>query len=393
MRGQYDGYREIDGVAPGLAHRDLRRAAAGDRELALGRRAVLHPHRQAPAGQETEVRLVFKHPPRLRVHPEHAAAARSRARSCSRSTRAPASGWSSTPTAPTARAPARSSSTWSSPRRAARTRPRTRCCCTPRSSATAPLHAPGQRRGDLAGRRSRCSTRPPPVTPYEPGSWGPPEARAAGQRLRRLARAWLPELHRERRPAAQRRSGDGGARRLGAAAHRAPTQIAAPSSASSSACSRRPCARRGSSAPSRSRRSPASSCAARSRRPTRRGSPPAASLSSPSAVAGSAVASSRRSQRAAGTAPARRPPSPAASRDLLGGRLEPLDLLDDHARPPLVLVVDPAPDEHDRVVDAARRALARACCRRPPARPIPRGRRASRTSSGRPSWSGSAWPG
>ena len=40
----------IDGVAPGLDHRDLRRAAARDRELALVGRPVLHPHRQAPAG-------------------------------------------------------------------------------------------------------------------------------------------------------------------------------------------------------------------------------------------------------------------------------------------------------------------------------------------------------
>ena len=36
---------------PGLPDRDLRRAAAGDRRLALVGRAVLHPHRQAPAGQ------------------------------------------------------------------------------------------------------------------------------------------------------------------------------------------------------------------------------------------------------------------------------------------------------------------------------------------------------
>ena len=50
VRGQYDGYRDIDGVARRLDDRDLRRAAAGDRQLALGGRAVLHPHRQAPAG-------------------------------------------------------------------------------------------------------------------------------------------------------------------------------------------------------------------------------------------------------------------------------------------------------------------------------------------------------
>ena len=35
MRGQYDGYREVDGRRAGLEHRDLRRARAGDRQLAL----------------------------------------------------------------------------------------------------------------------------------------------------------------------------------------------------------------------------------------------------------------------------------------------------------------------------------------------------------------------
>ena len=50
VRGQYDGYRSIDGVATGLDHRDVRRDAARDRQLALGRRAVVHPHREAPAG-------------------------------------------------------------------------------------------------------------------------------------------------------------------------------------------------------------------------------------------------------------------------------------------------------------------------------------------------------
>ena len=58
VRGQYDAgfsggnavpaYREEDGRRPELADRDLRRRAAGRRQLALGRRAVLRAHRQAP---------------------------------------------------------------------------------------------------------------------------------------------------------------------------------------------------------------------------------------------------------------------------------------------------------------------------------------------------------
>ena len=49
VRGQYAGYRGTPGVAGGLDHRDLRGAEAADRQLALVRRAVLHPDRQAPA--------------------------------------------------------------------------------------------------------------------------------------------------------------------------------------------------------------------------------------------------------------------------------------------------------------------------------------------------------
>ena len=51
VRGQYEGYRDVEGVADGLDHRDLRRARARDRQLALERRAVLHPRRQEDAGQ------------------------------------------------------------------------------------------------------------------------------------------------------------------------------------------------------------------------------------------------------------------------------------------------------------------------------------------------------
>ena len=43
VRGQYEGYREIDGRRRGLDHRDLRGHAARDRQLALDGRAVLHP--------------------------------------------------------------------------------------------------------------------------------------------------------------------------------------------------------------------------------------------------------------------------------------------------------------------------------------------------------------
>ena len=67
VRGQYDGYLDVDGVAAGLDHRDLRRAGAGDRQLALGGRALLHPRRQGMPVKETEVSVVFKRPPPLGV--------------------------------------------------------------------------------------------------------------------------------------------------------------------------------------------------------------------------------------------------------------------------------------------------------------------------------------
>ena len=47
VRGQYGGYRDEPGVAAALRHRDVHRPAVRDRQLALGRRAVLPAHRQA----------------------------------------------------------------------------------------------------------------------------------------------------------------------------------------------------------------------------------------------------------------------------------------------------------------------------------------------------------
>ena len=76
--------------------------------------------------------------------------------------------------------------------------------------------------------------------------------------------------------------------------------------------------------------------------------------------------------------------------ELLGGGLKLLRLLDDQAGR-AVLVVDPSAHDDDRGRRPARPRPWRARCRRPAARPGPRGRRAWRTSSGRPSWCGSAW--
>ncbi len=51
VRGQYVGYRDEPGVAVRFPGRDVCRAAAAHRLLALGGDAVLHPRRQVPAGE------------------------------------------------------------------------------------------------------------------------------------------------------------------------------------------------------------------------------------------------------------------------------------------------------------------------------------------------------
>ena len=159
VRGQYDGYLDIDGVAAGLDDRDVRGAAARHRELALVGRAVLHPHRQAAAG-----------------HADRAAARlqarrRSSASGCaSRPHPSRTSSWSGSTRRPGIRlvvdahradgpGPRRSSSTWSSPRRAARARRPTRCCCTRRWSATARASRARTASRRPGGSCSRCSTR------------------------------------------------------------------------------------------------------------------------------------------------------------------------------------------------------------------------------------------
>ena len=82
IRGQYAAGTRLRRAGPGLPrgarrrprepHRDLRRAAHRDRQLALGRRAVLHPHRQAagvratPASRSTSGQTPHANPIRVR---------------------------------------------------------------------------------------------------------------------------------------------------------------------------------------------------------------------------------------------------------------------------------------------------------------------------------------
>ena len=50
VRGQYHGYRKEPGVRPAVRHRDVRGAEGRGRQLAVGRGAVLPPHRQGAGG-------------------------------------------------------------------------------------------------------------------------------------------------------------------------------------------------------------------------------------------------------------------------------------------------------------------------------------------------------
>ena len=193
VRGQYEGYRKIDGVAPQLRHRDLRRAAARDRQLALGRGAVLHPHRQAHAGHPDRAAAGLPPPATSAVHPARQPEDPSPASSCSGSTPTPGSGWCSTPSAPTAGADRHR--TRHGVRQGGRSRPPppTRCCCTRRSSATAPT-SPAR---TASRRRWRVVQplldKPPRVIRYAPGSWGPPEADELPRRCGGWHRPWLPD--------------------------------------------------------------------------------------------------------------------------------------------------------------------------------------------------------
>ena len=70
VRGQYAGYREEKGVAPDSTVETFAARAAADGFVALGRRAVLHPRRQAAGQSCTEVLVTLKRPPLRRMGPE-----------------------------------------------------------------------------------------------------------------------------------------------------------------------------------------------------------------------------------------------------------------------------------------------------------------------------------
>ncbi len=186
VRGQYDGYRDIEGVAADSDDGDLRGAAARDRQLALVRRPVLHPHGQAPAGHPDRGPPGLQAPAAARLRRAGAPAGAEPAGDQAR----PLDGSPDGPRRPARRRPParpRSRSTWSSRRWAARAPRRTRCCSRRRSPARAcasPARTRSRRRG---GSCSRCSTRRHRSSPRARDVGPRGRGRARGRR-RRLAR-------------------------------------------------------------------------------------------------------------------------------------------------------------------------------------------------------------
>ena len=129
VRGQYDGYRASTAVPTTRPQRPTRRS--GWRSTTGAGRACPSSSARAsdlPATQ-TELRVIFHEVPRL-AFAEGRPGGRSPTSSSSSSTPRPASGSCCRRSGVTTWLPSRSTSTWSSRPRAARARPRTRCCCS-----------------------------------------------------------------------------------------------------------------------------------------------------------------------------------------------------------------------------------------------------------------------
>ena len=203
VRGQYDGYREIPGVAPDSTTETY---AAMRLEIDNWRWSgvpfFLRTGKLLPVTQ-TELRLVFRRPPRLGFH---AGVAHARAGPADRQARPhdrrPASLLEAQRGEP---AGARADPPRHGVRRRGRRGPGAVRGAAARGDAGRQhaLHPPGRRRGGVARDGSRCSTAPPPVHPYAEGTWGPPAGGPARRRTTGAgtSRGWRHEplrRHRDR---------------------------------------------------------------------------------------------------------------------------------------------------------------------------------------------------
>ncbi len=171
VRGQYEGYRSIDGVAPDSTTETF---AALRLDIENWRWSgvpfFIRTGKRLPVTQ-TELRLVFKHPPRLgfpgfdEVEPNQLVVKLdplTGIRLELEAHRADGRG-----TIDAGHGVRRRGRRGPDPLRGAAARRPGR--------PEPPLHPPGRGRGDLAG-HAAAAGRPPPVHPYAPGSWGPKAA-------------------------------------------------------------------------------------------------------------------------------------------------------------------------------------------------------------------------
>ena len=200
VRGQYDGYRDIDGVAPDSTTETY---AALRLDIENWRWAgvpfFIRTGKRLPVTQ-TELRLVFK----------HAAAARLRARRPRRPS--PTSSWSSSTRRPAsgslldAQRARRRGARADRPRHGVRGRgrrgpdARTRCCCTPRCSGSGTRFTRQDGVEETWRIMQPLLDAPAAGAPVRAGHLGPGGGRRPDRRPRRLARA-LDRLVSARRPA------------------------------------------------------------------------------------------------------------------------------------------------------------------------------------------------
>ena len=174
VRGQHEATGEIDGVAPDSQTETYAAHAAGDRELALVRRAVLHPNGEVPAGHadRAAARLPPSAAPWLRRAGPRDPSPTS---SSSASTPRPASACWSWRSGVRPSSPSRCRWTWCSPARR-------RGAGALRGAAAAAMRGDSARfiRQDSVEENWRVLQplldSPPPVHPYAKGCWGPPAA-------------------------------------------------------------------------------------------------------------------------------------------------------------------------------------------------------------------------
>ena len=164
VRGQYEGYLDVAGVAPGSTTETYAAMRLDiDNWRWSGVPWFIRAGKRLPVTQ-TELRVVFRHPPRLGFMERKGVAHRRPEPDQLVIRLDPATGVQIilTHTAPTPTVRARSRSTWISRTRAARRRRRTRCCCSTRCAASA--HASrartaSKRRGASSSRCSRSRRR------------------------------------------------------------------------------------------------------------------------------------------------------------------------------------------------------------------------------------------